>query len=294
MALVCIAFLYQWAGLVDLPAVTRKGRKSTQNFCKIASCQLGFVPREHAGREGFGFSRKGVICPFDDLILLVQFLSAVKPQMEIQRLLLFGEVPQLGDSGGLRHKRRQPDRQHVFFFIMQTDHQLGNLICRCRLIQIGGKIACHQQLMVRALGDDLLHLLDGHDNIVKTVAPQSGVNFHRILGCKALYAPFFAFQTFYDQAHALFADPIQISRIVGDDAQPSADGTLDRGEANQSVVCNDLQQSQKGVLGTTVSVFANGLAQSFLQSCRKQELAQQLVELLAMAAYDAADQCGSH
>ena len=137
--------------------------------------------------------------------------------------------------------------------------------------------------MDRTVICDIHDFLNGIINIIKAVAPKRDVYLHRILGCKTFLADILVFKAIDNQTHALFADTFKVARFFRQYSEPSTYSAFNERKANQVIIGNYLQYSEKTRFCTVIGIFTDDLTESLLKSCSKKQLSEKLVKIRSVA-----------
>ena len=149
--------------------------------------------------------------------------------------------------------------------------RLAQEICRCCKLRV---------CAVVAIVLDKLHAVI---RIIDRRRPQADVHFHCVIACKALFPERLVIQAAVDKLQRLVADTVKVARFQRNNARPGRNSALYSRVANKVVVGYHAEDMLESEDVCAVNAFADDLAQTFLQLCRKQQLACKLVQLGAVA-----------
>ena len=131
---------------------------------------------------------------------------------------------------------------------------------------------------------------NGFFHIEHAVCPECYVDSHRIFATQRRFPGRFVMQIQMDQIQRLCANALQITGFLCHKSQPDANSALNRREANQIILADDIDQKHESLNRALVGKLANRLAQTFLQPGRQKKLSEHLVHAMVAALNDSNDQ----
>ena len=230
----------------------------------------------------------GLLLCVKQLIDVKRAIVQVLRGCAVDRLvLLIADTVPCHDVHGAQVGGHESSR-HLHIVRIGLQDPCGSFAAVLRKLHILVVVGNGQALVFRSALRNLQHALNGVLRLVKAHGPQTGDNLHTVVGLchrvRRIHIP----HRCADTCEELVRDPVHGIEVA--DAGPGGNGAFHSRKAQQIVLFDCCQNSEKRLRPAAVRVLADRLAHAFLQPCRHQEFGQKFMELSIIGLHNAPDQ----